>query len=218
MHPIWQPDSTAKECYSCSRQFTFFHRRHHCRKCGRVVCGKCSETSTTYLPSTYLVTPANSPKSKPRPGVVYRTCDSCVLDLELIKSVLRVNSSHNGVLDAIVETLALGSDEEDIVDDDKQCRQRCPVCNIKMDPSEDGELHIQTCLDLGTRKAQNRTIVYRLDHDLPEEKECGICFGNFKTGQSVGRLECLCIYHEKCILDWFMRKGVGECPVHTIYD
>lgn len=29
-------------CAVCSREFNFFHRRHHCRKCGSSVCSSCS--------------------------------------------------------------------------------------------------------------------------------------------------------------------------------
>jgi len=29
-------------CPLCTRAFTFFHRKHHCRNCGRVVCDPCS--------------------------------------------------------------------------------------------------------------------------------------------------------------------------------
>ncbi|KAF2748518.1 hypothetical protein M011DRAFT_400799, partial [Sporormia fimetaria CBS 119925] len=40
--PRWQPDSEVDACPVCERQFSFFYRRHHCRKCGRVVCANCS--------------------------------------------------------------------------------------------------------------------------------------------------------------------------------
>lgn len=46
--------------------------------------------------------------------------------------------------------------------------------------------------------------------------ECVICFEEFEPGDRVGRLECLCVYHEQCILGWFQRKGVGSCPIHAI--
>ncbi|XP_024083397.1 pleckstrin homology domain-containing family F member 2 [Cimex lectularius] len=40
---VWVPDSEANVCMHCKRnQFTVLHRRHHCRKCGVVVCGPCS--------------------------------------------------------------------------------------------------------------------------------------------------------------------------------
>ncbi|CAG0881312.1 unnamed protein product [Darwinula stevensoni] len=40
---VWVPDSAASICMHCKKtQFTTFNRRHHCRKCGSVVCGPCS--------------------------------------------------------------------------------------------------------------------------------------------------------------------------------
>lgn len=38
----WMPDSTGKECYECYEKFNAFRRRHHCRLCGQIFCGKCS--------------------------------------------------------------------------------------------------------------------------------------------------------------------------------
>ncbi|KAF8249067.1 hypothetical protein K440DRAFT_472297, partial [Wilcoxina mikolae CBS 423.85] len=50
----WQPDAAAKHCPICTSAFTFFNRRHHCRKCGRVVCATCSPHRIT-IPSAYIV-------------------------------------------------------------------------------------------------------------------------------------------------------------------
>jgi len=41
--PVWVPDNEAKTCQLCSTKFTFTNRRHHCRQCGNVVCGPCSD-------------------------------------------------------------------------------------------------------------------------------------------------------------------------------
>jgi len=40
--PIWTPDDEAALCLVCHAEFTMFFRKHHCRKCGSVVCGTCS--------------------------------------------------------------------------------------------------------------------------------------------------------------------------------
>lgn len=41
--PVWVPDSSAAKCMHCHRsQFSMLNRRHHCRKCGKVVCNDCS--------------------------------------------------------------------------------------------------------------------------------------------------------------------------------
>jgi hypothetical protein len=39
----WVPDAMASSCTLCSSKFTFFTRRHHCRRCGHVVCNGCSK-------------------------------------------------------------------------------------------------------------------------------------------------------------------------------
>lgn len=40
---VWVPDAEAGFCMHCRKtQFTMLNRRHHCRKCGAVVCGACS--------------------------------------------------------------------------------------------------------------------------------------------------------------------------------
>ncbi|KAK1893832.1 Zinc finger FYVE domain containing protein 26 [Dissostichus eleginoides] len=40
----WVPDTKQLLCMVCQRErFTMFNRRHHCRRCGRLVCHACSE-------------------------------------------------------------------------------------------------------------------------------------------------------------------------------
>lgn len=46
----WQHDSEAQSCPICHRIFSFFHRRHHCRNCGHVVCSDCSAESSRLGP------------------------------------------------------------------------------------------------------------------------------------------------------------------------
>ena len=38
----WMDDDTATACYDCGRQFTTFTRKHHCRICGSIFCGRCA--------------------------------------------------------------------------------------------------------------------------------------------------------------------------------
>lgn len=42
--PRWIPDEEAPQCMSCAQSFTTFRRRHHCRNCGGVFCGVCSNS------------------------------------------------------------------------------------------------------------------------------------------------------------------------------
>ncbi|KAK7502719.1 hypothetical protein BaRGS_00005969, partial [Batillaria attramentaria] len=56
----WVPDSSTSLCMVCKlERFSMFNRRHHCRRCGRVVCAACS-----------------TKRSQVR-DVSARTCDEC---------------------------------------------------------------------------------------------------------------------------------------------
>ena len=41
--PLWVSDKEAHQCQKCSAEFSFFKRRHHCRRCGGVFCDGCSD-------------------------------------------------------------------------------------------------------------------------------------------------------------------------------
>ena len=40
--PVWVPDARVAMCQLCCAEFSLMVRRHHCRACGKVVCGACS--------------------------------------------------------------------------------------------------------------------------------------------------------------------------------
>ncbi|GKD04586.1 1-phosphatidylinositol-3-phosphate 5-kinase FAB1B-like protein, partial [Tanacetum coccineum] len=66
---FWMPDHSCRVCYDCDSQFTLFNRRHHCRFCGRVFCGKCA-------PNWVPVTPS-SDSSREESGNKIRVCNYC---------------------------------------------------------------------------------------------------------------------------------------------
>eukprot|EP01059_Diplonema_ambulator_P036636 TRINITY_DN9219_c0_g1_i3.p1 TRINITY_DN9219_c0_g1~~TRINITY_DN9219_c0_g1_i3.p1 ORF type:complete len:174 (+),score=64.49 TRINITY_DN9219_c0_g1_i3:189-710(+) len=41
----WVKSAGVKSCGKCSNKFTFKNRKHHCRRCGNVYCGKCCSAS-----------------------------------------------------------------------------------------------------------------------------------------------------------------------------
>lgn len=138
------------------------------------------------------------------------------------------NNSHiKHSFEPIIESLPISSDYEETSSDLDES-STCPICSTKFAShiqQHDRESHIDNCLKdaefSGSPDKQhraNRMIVYRLsEKEAMGLDECVICFEEFKQGDSVGRLECLCVYHERCILDWFARKGAGECPVHAVH-
>ena len=42
---VWEDDKTINRCQKCGFIFTTLRRKHHCRACGQIVCGKCSSHS-----------------------------------------------------------------------------------------------------------------------------------------------------------------------------
>lgn len=40
---VWVPDAEVTECI-CGRKFGYHIRKHHCRSCGRVFCGRCTDS------------------------------------------------------------------------------------------------------------------------------------------------------------------------------
>eukprot|EP01124_Arcella_intermedia_P027294 TRINITY_DN5306_c0_g1_i1.p2 TRINITY_DN5306_c0_g1~~TRINITY_DN5306_c0_g1_i1.p2 ORF type:complete len:207 (-),score=5.96 TRINITY_DN5306_c0_g1_i1:101-721(-) len=60
--PEWMKDSHTKVClnHSCRSKFSVTNRRHHCRMCGKIFCGKCCHMNKVYG---------------------YRTCNNCLDDV-----------------------------------------------------------------------------------------------------------------------------------------
>ncbi|BFU18531.1 Rho guanine nucleotide exchange factor, putative [Entamoeba histolytica HM-1:IMSS-B] len=65
--PTWIPDDNVLDCMNCHSKFTLLNRRHHCRKCGRVLCAECTKRR--------VVIPHIS--SKP-----VRVCENCATKFE----------------------------------------------------------------------------------------------------------------------------------------
>ncbi|CAK9808723.1 Zinc finger FYVE domain-containing protein 26 [Anthophora plagiata] len=60
----WVPNDKARKCSCCKNViFSMFNRRHHCRRCGRVICATCSQHRMQILGYP--------------PSVLVRVCDDC---------------------------------------------------------------------------------------------------------------------------------------------
>ncbi|PLB51544.1 FYVE-domain-containing protein [Aspergillus steynii IBT 23096] len=119
-------------------------------------------------------------------------------------------------------------------------RDLCPICDHELPPlgangNEDiREAHIRECIDSHGRQPGSpsqsgspvsqpvlpvRMIAFTatekdcLGHD-GSTQECTICMEDYEVGQALVRLECLCKFHKRCIVEWFERKK--ECPVHKV--
>lgn len=77
----WIPDGDTSHCMCCRRQkFSLLTRRHHCRRCGRVVCSSCSQNRST-LESLYNV-------------LMVRVCIDCYQQMDVEK-----RRSEDGIVD-----------------------------------------------------------------------------------------------------------------------
>ena len=65
--PRWEPDAGVSKCPICRTTFSFWYRKHHCRKCGRVVCANCSPHRIT-IPRQFIVHPPED--ATPSPSTV----------------------------------------------------------------------------------------------------------------------------------------------------
>lgn len=80
MSAQWMPDSTAKACGACKRDFTLILRRHHCRVCGKIFCDDCSNRK---LPIAHHLivrkpgTPTNTLAMLTTPTQLVRVCLDC---------------------------------------------------------------------------------------------------------------------------------------------
>lgn len=63
----WEPNSASDVCRLCGWKWGLIrHRRHHCRKCGKLVCGRCSRGRSKFLDY---------------PDKAVRVCDKCFLEI-----------------------------------------------------------------------------------------------------------------------------------------
>ena len=119
-------------------------------------------------------------------------------------------------------------------------RDLCPICDQELPPLGNNgdetsrEAHIRDCIESHGRQgrmspqsgspAASSPVPVRLVVFKATEKdcvgqdgglqECTICMEEYEVGQSLVRLECLCKFHKRCIVEWFERKK--ECPVHKV--
>lgn len=69
----WMPDATRTSCTICQTAFTFSNRKHHCRKCGNLVCDKCSKArQVVKFPAVEKSSDAVDISASP-----VRVCDNC---------------------------------------------------------------------------------------------------------------------------------------------
>ncbi|KAI8997445.1 hypothetical protein BDB01DRAFT_901830 [Pilobolus umbonatus] len=191
---VWENNNLVHQCRICDKTFNVLIRRHHCRRCGHIICDTCS-THRTLIPLSQIIQPPHVALEDLylQSLQAQRICDLCV-DNE--QSNNEVSISNVNVFE-------------------------CPVCNKALNElttTEEQERHIELCVSNAESDfsaiGSVRYVVYKLtDHSTLIGEECVICFEEFETDDTITRLSCMCSYHKHCINNWFS-KG-KECPIHS---
>lgn len=82
----WMKDESAYKCgiTTCDKEFNFFERRHHCRKCGGIFC---KEHTSHYLYINHLAQFTTGGR-----GTLSRVCDNCIQEYnEFVRNQFGVN-------------------------------------------------------------------------------------------------------------------------------
>jgi len=129
--PVWEPDSSTTTCLVCREtQFSIINRRHHCRKCGKVVCGACSSHK-------FLL-----PKISSRPLRVCTPCFHILADLKRSQSVVNIKQDK-GESPATLSDDSDDSEEDEDKNSDPQTQQYNPAVTTfnTFDRSHDATTH-----------------------------------------------------------------------------
>ncbi|KAM0756078.1 hypothetical protein T439DRAFT_351802 [Meredithblackwellia eburnea MCA 4105] len=221
--PIWEADEAAHDCRRCHKKFTFFIRKHHCRRCGLVVCASCSSNADRLDPSEVVQAPGGHDEdfwSQPAP-YKFRTCDTCHAALTMPQGV--GTGASTSVLSAIFPSPSSPSAGGSVTPSETGASdvselQDCPVCGqvlANLGGRTEQEAHVKDCLETGggAIASNGSYLVFKLPPGPLVSEECKICFVEFEVGDKLARLPCLCYFHQTCIRAWLDRGR--SCPFHA---
>lgn len=232
--PTWEPDEDASECRNCGKRFTFFTRKHHCRRCGRIFCADCSSHRAQLSADELVIDPGVPEMFFTEATGISRICAPCNAERQLPPTLRNTRGGADQMLRSIAQdrgergirssaTADAGGYSASTALSDVSSRaselNECPVCNATLasfGAQHEQEDHLRNCLENGGGGSVQggRYLVYRLPGDSPIiSKECVICFEELLAGQPVARLPCLCFFHEPCVASWLGRGK--SCPTHA---
>lgn len=161
LRPPWEPDHATNSCRRCGKHFSLLNRRHHCRRCGLVVCAACSPHTDQLDPRQVAVEPGSVADDSPwlleSPfGYRYRTCNECHAALALhppppdqagpasLLSPQAFFPALPSLPGSAAPSEAAASDVSELVE--------CPVCGealAQLGEKSRQENHIRDCLEAG---------------------------------------------------------------------
>lgn len=138
----WVKDDEAIHCMCCRRAvFTMLMRRHHCRRCGRVVCFACS-SNRMQIPELYE-------------DVAVRVCSDCVKQTQELEAKSMANKTSTPVAEKRVQCT-------DFKDDDSRWKLSGNITHDKLLREEFCYEHapsVALCLSILSYHTNNRKCV-----------------------------------------------------------
>ncbi|WFD26894.1 hypothetical protein MNAN1_001883 [Malassezia nana] len=198
---VWEVDSDVDACRRCGRRFTLFVRKHHCRRCGQIVCDACSSHRAVLQEGEFVIDPLLPEMLASELQHPTRVCDMCVATHGLASTPPRPPS-----LSRLAQLFRLDAPrpepESEPMSRSSSTLTECPVCDCPLatlGTAEAREQHVAQCLEHAVRPgAAHRThyLASNLAADSPLiGRECLICMEEFAPQDRVARLTCLCCYH-----------------------
>ncbi|WFD33640.1 hypothetical protein MCUN1_000453 [Malassezia cuniculi] len=168
----WELDEDVLECRMCSRRFTFFLRRHHCRRADELV----------FDPETPEMAAIESEG-------LSRVCNECARGHQEPNSSLF--SSVFGIVERVRQRIVSGeSSAASVLSEQASELDECPVCEATLESlsAAEREEHVQQCFEQGVPNVLKNTryIVSALASNSPLlGAECIICMEDFDAGAEI---------------------------------
>lgn len=221
LYARWEKDDEVPACNDCRRRFTFILRRHHCRRCGRIFCDRCSSHRALLQPSDTVSDPAFPERIAT--ASFQRVCRGC-FDTHNVSVPAGLQPSASTAAGRITTEPGRLSIPGHVTRQNSSSQlsdlAECPVCGVSLTdlglpPNQ--EAHVRGCLEGGMGSPihqSDRYLVYRLpDGSALLGVECAICLEEFTRGSEVARMDCFCSFHNACLASWLQRGR--SCPIHA---
>ncbi|CAG8670785.1 4014_t:CDS:2 [Ambispora leptoticha] len=137
----WEQDEDVQDCRRCHKKFGLLNRRHHCRKCGQVVCDGCSTARVELSPAQLIFDPSGKADLNPnQSSKLHRVCDSC-------KNSLGYSGQRSNSLTASI-TSGVSFMHNHQRRPSTSSMSHCPACSEPLSNFPGGQdEHIRTCFE-----------------------------------------------------------------------
>jgi len=136
----WENDDEVLECRSCRKKFGLWIRRHHCRRCGRVVCDKCSTARVDLPPDQVITDPSQN--GEPSQSGFHRVCDSCYTSMGLTARPRPSSFTSTTIVSGSSST----NHRRRL--SNNSTMTECPVCNMSLSKvAGNQEEHVKKCFE-----------------------------------------------------------------------